>query len=137
MHNYWKGRLTRVPQNLTEREASALAEWVILLDDDYPVAVDLALQSPASLQKDSMLATQMLDVTKGRGPFTNLLEQHPEATARLISHLLRNTDQQTAQHSKIPVTGLIRDLKERTNQVTFKPVNEQLLRLGWDYAGDR
>ena len=85
MHNYWKSRLTRLPQNLTEREASALAEWVILVDDDYPVAVDLALQSPALLQKDSMLATQMLDVARGYGPFTNLLKQHPEATARLIS----------------------------------------------------
>ena len=41
MHNYWKGRLTGLPQNLTEPEASALADWVILVGDDYPIAVDL------------------------------------------------------------------------------------------------
>ena len=131
MHDYWRDRLTCVPRDLTEQEASALADWVILLDDDFPVAVDLVLQSPASLQKESMLPSRMLDVTRGYGPFKDLLDRYPQAVARLIAHLLTNTDQQIAQHSSIPVTGIIRDLRARTDEATFEPVREQLLRLGW------
>ena len=40
MRQYWRKRLKCLPQHCTEQEKSALVEWVTLLDEDYPAAVD-------------------------------------------------------------------------------------------------
>ena len=134
MRPYWQRRLRGLPQHLTSSEASALADWVTLLDDDYPTAVDLVLEHPTSLQQDSLLPTQLLRASTGSGPFVNLLNRYPEATAQLIAHLLKHSNQATAQQQEIAVTSIAAELQARTDHPTFQPVHEQLLRLGWTYA---
>ncbi len=134
MRSYWEKRLKGIPQRLTSSEASALTDWVTLLDNDYPTAIDLVLRHPTSLQPGSRLATEMLRVSRNSGPFVDLLDRHPEATARLIAHLLKHTDQVTAQQEEIAVTSVIAPLHARTDHPTFDLVREQLVRLGWTYA---
>ena len=134
MRAYWEKRLKGLPQHLTGSEASALADWATLLDSDYPIAVGLVLRHPTSLQPGSLLATELLRVSRNSGPFVNLLDRHPEATARLIAHLVKHTDQVTAHQEEIAVTSVIAPLHARTDNPTFDLVREQLVRLGWTYA---
>ena len=134
MYPYWRRRLRGVPQPLTGSEASALADWATLLDDDYPTAVGLVLQHPTSLQQASLLPVELLRASRGTGPFVELLDQHPEDTAHLIAHLLEHSDQATAQSWDIAVTSVVRQLEEQTDDTAFRSVREQLLRLGWNYA---
>lgn len=132
MRHYWKNRIDGFPQPLEELEASALAEWALLLDDDYGAAVDLVLESPASLPNQSNLPYALHRAAKGSGPLTHLIERHPENTARLAAHLLKKTEPTTAQQWDITMTGLISELKDRIDATAFTPLNRQLLRLGWN-----
>ena len=134
MHKYWADRLIGLPTGLTPDEESALVDWTVLLDDDFPTAVDLVLQSSASLRKSSMLPLLMFDASRGEGPLIDLLDQHPDTLARLIAHVLSNTPQHTAQHWDICMTRPMRDLQARASNEAFQPVRQQLLRFGWSYA---
>ena len=131
MRAHWQNRIRGVPRDLSEEEKSALADWAPLLDDDFPEAVDLALQLPTSLQKDSLQAVHMIDLTTGDGHLADLIDQHPQSLAQLIAHLLRHSNLQTAEHCSIPMTDISRELKHRLDEETFAPVREQLLRHGW------
>ena len=131
MRAHWQNRIRGVPRDLSEEEKSALADWAPLLDDDFPEAVDLALQLPTSLQKDSLQTVHMIDLTRGHGHLADLIDQHPQSLAQLIAHLLRHSDLQTAEHCSIPMTDISRELRHRLDEETFAPVREQLLRHGW------
>ena len=134
MYPYWQRRLRGVPQPLTSNEASALSDWATLLDDDYPTAVGLILQHPTPLQQDSLLPVELLRASRGTGPFVGLLNRHAEDTAQLIAHLLKHSDQAAAQSWDIAVTSVVPQLEAQTDHTAFRPVREQLLRLGWNYA---
>lgn len=95
MRGYWQARIDGLPRPLDAAEASALADWCILLDSDFPAAVEMARQSQGSLQEDSMLPTEMLRAARGSGRCIHLLEQHSGILARHVSNLINNTDRET------------------------------------------
>ena len=97
-----QNRIDGLPQPLGDLEASALAEWALLFDDDYGAAVDLVLASPASLPSHSNLPFALSRASKGFGPIVHLIEKHPENTARLAAHLLKMTTQARAQNGTSP-----------------------------------
>ena len=135
MHTYWAARLIGLPTNLIPDEESALVDWAVLLDDDFPTAVDLVLQSSAYLRKTSMLPLLMFDASRGEGPLIGLLDRHPDALARLIAHVLSNTPQDAAQRWYISMTRPMRELQARASTEAFERVRQQLVRLGWTYVG--
>ena len=61
-------------------------------------------------------------------------DQYPDATGKLIAHLLEHTDLETAQMWEIPIVTAVAELRHRISAATFSPVWEQLLRLGWTHA---
>ena len=129
MRDYWKARIGGLPRPLDATEASALADWAILLDDDFPSAVDLARQCWASLQPDSMLPTEMHRAARGIGRCVHLgvLAQH-------VLNLLDNTARETLQRMEFSMTALIRQLKDRADAADFRPLRDKARRLGWGYA---
>ena len=131
MHSYWRDRLDRVPRQLTREEAGALVDWAILLDDDFPAAVELVLTFPTPLEGSSILGSACAQLATESGPLVNIVDRHPDECARLVTHLLENTSTTSAQRWDIMMTNLIRRLKDRTNNDTFKPIREQLRRVGW------
>ena len=134
MHGYWQTRIDGLPRPLAANEASALADWSILLDSDFPAAVDMALQSRASLQRDSLLPTEMHRADRGIDRCVHLLEKHPGTLARHVSNLIDNTDRETLQRIEISMTTLIRRLRVRADEADFQPLRNQARRLGWGYA---
>ena len=131
MHSYWRDRLERIPRQLTREEGGALVDWAILLDDDFPAAVELVRAVPTPLEGSTILGSAGAQLSNGSGPLVNTVDRHPDECARLLAHLLENTSTTTAQRWDISLTPLIRRLKDRTNSDTFKPIREQLHRLGW------
>jgi hypothetical protein len=75
-------RAKGIPLPLTEREASAVAEIVIQLDASFVDAVTLVERTPASLNHDRYLIHRLE---------TGKATDHPESAARLVVHLLKNT----------------------------------------------
>ena len=72
MHRYWEDRLASIPVAMTQEEASAMAEWSVLLGSSYSEAVDLVLQSPANLSYGSRLLPELADLG-------NLRDERPPA----------------------------------------------------------
>jgi hypothetical protein len=82
MRAYWERRVASLPVRLTFEEASALAEWVEYLGDATAEAVDLAVAVPAGLAPHGRLLHKTRDG----------VARAPAAYARLLGHLLSNTD---------------------------------------------
>ena len=134
MRRYWQRRLKALPQHCTEQEKSALIEWVTLLDEDYPAAVDMVLKVPTSLPEDLNRATSWFPSIIRTDQMPDPFDQYPDATGKLIAHLLENTDLETAQKWEIPIVTAVAELRHQISAATFNPVWEQLLRLGWTHA---
>ena len=131
MHDYWRDRLSSRPRQLATEEASALVGWAILQQDDFPTAADLVHKSPTPLEGTSILGSATAQLESGTGPLVNIVDHHPDEVTRLIAHLLEHTDPRTAQRWDISMRELIRRLKDCTSGATFRPLREQLVRLGW------
>ena len=131
MRCYWQDRIGGLPRPLDTTEASALADWAILLDSDFPEAVELARRSNSPLQEYSMLPAEMHRAARGIGRCIHLLEQHPGTLAQHVSNLIANTDSETLQRVAMPMTALIRQLQDRADEADFQPLQEQALQLGW------
>jgi hypothetical protein len=82
LSGYVNERAKGIPLSLTEREASALTEIVIQLGPSFVDAVTLVERTPASLNHDRYLVHRLE---------TDKAASHPEAAARLVIHLLKNT----------------------------------------------
>ena len=132
MRSYWRNRLNGVPRNLTAIEASALADWVTLLDEDFPAAVDLVLEHPTPLRNGSTLPFRMIDAHQSASPSTDHITQHPADCARLLGHVLQHTDLPQGNRWQFVMAKLAPALKAHTDETAFQPVREQLLRLGWN-----
>ena len=139
---YWQERLENYPTDITKQERTALADWVMLAGDDYPTAVKLVLESPTALKQGSILPEEMFQASlpkerfqepENPSPLADLAAQHPKATVQLIAHLLQHTDQPTTQQWDIRMGRFIKQLQSRTDTAAFKPLRQQLLRLGWYY----
>ena len=131
MHDYWSDRLSSIPRQLAPDEASALVSWAILQEEDFPAAANLVLKFPTSLEGTSILGSATAQLEGGTGPLVSIVDRHPGQVTRVVAHLLEHTDPQTAQRWDISMRELIPLLRDRTNESTFTPLREQLVRLGW------
>lgn len=134
MRDYWTARTGGLPRPLDVAEASALADWAIMLDDGFPSAVDLARQCSAPLHEDSMLPTEIHRTARGIGRCVHLLDNHPDTLAQFVLNLLDNTATETLQRIELSMTALIRQLKDRASEADFQPLRDKARRLGWRYA---
>jgi len=119
MRGYWAGRLASVPAELTEREASAMAAWVIYLTDSIEDGVTLATEHAASLVSHSQV---LQDLTEER------IARAPAAIARLLTHLLQGTQQPFYEcHS---LRQIVEILRKQPAPAEVTGIAEQALRLG-------
>ena len=131
MRRYWEDRLASIPVAITPVEASAMAEWSVLLGDSYPEAVNLLLQSSAGLGSGSRLLCRLAGLDQ---PRIDHLIEHPETTAQLLAHLLRNTgtseasaDDRRFRH----LTEVVAQLDTLLDPQRMEPIVNELLRLGF------
>lgn len=133
MRRYWEDRLASTPVAMTPDEASAMAEWPVLLGGRYPEAAELVTKSPAGLSFGSRLLYRLsgLDRPAREEPRPDHSIEHPELTARLLAHLLHNTE--------VPVTGsrlrhlpeVVARLDKPLHDLRMEPIVSELLRHGF------
>jgi hypothetical protein len=119
MKQLWSNRLQSVPRRMNSQEASAMAAWVIYLDQSLTTGVDLALQHPAGLIQHSRI---LHDLNKDR------IARGPEAIALLLAHLLSNTD---LPYYGIGLSDITRRLQRlKAPEASLAQIAEQAFRLG-------
>ncbi len=138
MRRYWEDRLASIPVAVTPEEASAMAEWPVLLGHSFREAVDLVLQSQATVGGGSRLLRTLADVDlpqDGKSRPDHLIE-HPESTALLLTHLLHNAETSTDDLRLRHLTEVVARLDGLLDAPRMKPVLNELLRLGFgDFVG--
>lgn len=77
---YWKNRLQGVPAPLNPHEVSTMLHWLPHLDEEFPEAVDLAVE----IQKTTFEIGLILNGIEKSG----LCQKHPEAAAKLLIYLV-------------------------------------------------
>ena len=90
LKGYWENRLLGVPAQLDDTEIETMLEWTALLPAVYPEAVDLAVR-----MRDVSLQRGMVIHWTGT---SEVVQQHPEAVARLLIHLGRADHQPWIWH---------------------------------------
>ena len=118
MRAYWERRVASLPVRLTFEEASALAEWVEYLGDATAEAVDLAVAVPAGLAPHGRLLHKTRDG----------VARAPAAYARLLGHLLSNTDRPFWGCDDL--NAIVTELRGRADDTDIRRLLEQALRLG-------
>ena len=96
-----------------------------------PRPLNSSWRSRPPLEGSPILGSACAQLATGSGPLVNIVNRHPDECARLVAHLLESTSTTSAQRWDIMMTNLIRRLNDRTNSDTFKPIREQLRRVGW------
>lgn len=119
MRGYWQDRLGSIPRELTDEEASAMAEWVAHLTESIEEGVDLVAAHPAGLDEHGHLLRQLDE---------NRLQSAPVAFARFVEHLLTHTT--TPFWGCHELRKTIRHLRDEPNAVDITGIMEQALRLG-------
>ena len=119
MRRYWEDRLASIPTQMTPEESSAMAGWVVYLGDSVAEGVSLATSHPGSLTEQSDL---LHDLSRER------VARAPAAMARLLAHLLRNT--QAPFHGGYFLKVIVGVLREQPATVNVDEIVEQALRLG-------
>lgn len=118
MRDYWANRLDSIPLRLTFEEASALAGWVVHLEDSFEEAVGLAVASPAGLEQHGQLLREL----------SNHVEHSPTACARLLAHLLAGTNA-PFWHCDL-VQEIAAKVRGHATEGEMRQIREQSLRLG-------
>lgn len=114
---YWASRIKRVPMVLTEPEASGLAAVAPLMSAaDFPAAVDLVLQSPASVGGHGHVVRHLSD---------ELIASMSEDVGKYLTHLMRNT---TERHWDYRLRPILAKLVEVPGD--WRAVREAALGLG-------
>lgn len=119
MRQYWEDRLDSVPVQLTLKEASAMAAWVVHLTDSIEVGVGLATAHPAALGEHADL---LHDVDDER------LDRAPTAYAKLLAHLLRGT--QPPFWGGYYLARIVSRLRDQPKPVEIHAIVEEAMRLG-------
>ena len=92
MRTYWKDRLRSIPKRLFPDESAALASWSPYLHDRFPEAVELACQKATALTSDSQLmVADLIGRRTEADESESMAAVYPEATARLLTHMMSNT----------------------------------------------
>ena len=133
MREYWANRLRSVPRAMTDSEATALVDWAVCLGDRFPEAADLACRHKASVRDHSM-AIRELHRTDYQPEAVNHIAAHPEHAARLVTHLLANTDAAPftagATLAGDSLNETVPELLGRIGPDQALPLREQATRLG-------
>ena len=82
LKSYWQDRLDGVPKPLESDEIKGMLDWLPHLKGVFPEAVDLAIQMPQSEAGGKRPSLAIYDLER-----SNLLELHPEATAKLVLYM--------------------------------------------------
>ena len=137
MRRYWEDRLASIPVAMTPDEASAMAEWPVLLGGCYPEACELVTGSPAGLSFGSRLLYRLssLDRHGHEEPRPNHSIEHPELTARLLAHLLRNTEIQVTDPRLRHLPEVVARLNKPLDAARMEPIVNELLRHGFGEFG--
>jgi hypothetical protein len=80
IHDYWADRLTGVPRPLSERERSAMLEWIFELEPVLPDVIAKILAASAPLEQDEFFFFSLCE--------SDLPAKHPNDVARLVRHVL-------------------------------------------------
>ena len=133
MRRYWEDRLASIPVAMTAAEASAMAEWPVLLGDSFSEAAHLAIQVPAGLCARSRLLYRLagLDTRRHEKPRPDHPIEHPELTARLLAHVLRNAEIPATDSRLRHLPEVVARLYKLLDDERMKPIVSELLRLGF------
>ncbi len=124
MRDYWARRIDSIPKRLTPEEGSALAGWVVHVDDATEEAVALALATPAGLNQRGQT---LLEISRH-------VEQAPVAYAKLTGHLLAGT--QRPLWSCDLVEEIFAKVRAGAPEEVVHQIREESLRLGCARAAD-
>jgi hypothetical protein len=120
LKQYWENRLDGVPAILDAHEITRMLEWLLHLPAVFPEAVALAIRTPkVSLPHDSLLYGLRE---------SELVQQYPEAVARLLIHICG--PESTAEAS------FVKEIADKLDRTKLDPslnkeLNETLARLGY------
>ncbi len=134
MHKYWNNRLASTPNKLTDEEATALAGWTLSLANRFPKAVELACQHKATVEENSMTVIRLCRADD-QPERVDHLEEHPEHTARLLTHLLTNTERNLSRYLTLEVellSEMIPNLLKHITPQQARLLREQAVRLDID-----
>ena len=133
MGRYWEDRLASIPVAITSDEASAMAEWPVLLGGCYPEAAERVTMSPAGLSFGSRLLYRLssLDRPEQERSRPDHSIEHPELTARLLAHLLINTEIPATDSRFRHLTDVVARLDGLLDATRMEPIDNELLRLGF------
>ncbi|MCY3862381.1 MAG: DUF4020 domain-containing protein [bacterium] len=134
MRQYWSNRLASKPRALTDEEATALVDWNATLGSRFPEAVELACKHRAEAAERS-IAIIRLHHLDDRPEAVNHPEEHPEHTARLLAHLLANTNPVPPHRQTLEGGALGEMIPKLLSRITSEqalPLKEQAVRLGID-----
>lgn len=134
MHQYWSNRLASQPRALTDGEATALVDWTATLGNRFPEAVDLVCEHKAEVAERS-IAIIRLHHPDDQPEWIDHPEEHPEHTARLLIHLLANTDPVAPLRQALvgdALNEMIPKLLSRITPEQALPLKEQAVRSGID-----
>ena len=110
-----------------------MAEWPVLLGASFSRAADLVLRSPGGLIFRSRLLYRLAnpdEPSDGTARPDHLIE-HPELTAQLLAHLLRNSEIPTTDLRLRHLPEVVARLNERLDGLRMEPIVNELLRLGF------
>lgn len=128
MKRYLAARVEGRPRTLDAIEASALAEWVEVLDSPQSIekAIEYICMMPAALSFPSGL----------RKIGEDRVRSVPDAYARLLAHLLRNTARPQYLGGDLKRLYMILLADSRVERTHLRTIREQGLRLGIEAATD-
>ncbi len=121
MREYWRKRIKSIPRRLTKPEASAMASWIVELEDPVSIeeGVDLATSHPARIQADTDLLYQL---AQGK------LATAPAAFGKLVAHLLGRTQQPFAECYHL--AKIVPQLRKGSQSDTANTIVTEAIRLG-------
>jgi hypothetical protein len=125
---YWEGRLKGDPLPLDPGEISEMVGWAHELGPVFPEVVDLICRSPKPDFGDRMAYYQFRE--------SRLVEQHPIAVAKLLSHLAANEHGRPIYDLGELVTAVERLIKLIPSEPSLRNLCNELARLGASNALD-
>jgi hypothetical protein len=121
---YWQRRLQSIPTSLAPTEAAAMAAWAPHLGQAFPAAVDLAVQTPATLSPRNLLVHSLME--------SRAAECYPTQAAQLVTHLLSHS--QPAIEPEYQLEEFVRTLQPHLEPTILEALVEAAIRAGYQQA---
>lgn len=83
IRKYWTGRLEHIGPAISPEESSAMAAWAFSLRSHLPEAAELAVKTDACFSPHDGVLYHL--------DHASVIDEHPDAVARLVVHLLKST----------------------------------------------